>query len=94
MFNQLKLYQEALQNINTTLEINPNYFKALRARARIYVGLELFERAVEEFADAIRHCPPNIDPAYLMEVRQEMTEVEKTSRKQETERDHYRILGA
>jgi len=75
-----------------SLKLNPNYFKALRARARIYVGLGLLESAIEDFKASIQHSALNVKDSE--ELRAELEKTEHIAFKERSQvKDYYKILG-
>lgn len=91
----MERYAEALQDIDTSLKYKPNYFKALRTRARIYVGLELFDPAVEDFSAAVEYGSAHMSEEDLSNLKEEMESTEKQAiQHRQKEKDYYKILGA
>ena len=50
---QVDRHDEALQDITTSLDLNPTSFKALRTRARIHMHFEKFDAAIADFNSAL-----------------------------------------
>ena len=88
------LFSEGLTAINQSLKLNPSYFKGFRARGRIYVGLELYESAVEDFLRAFGCNLSNVDALELEALIAEMGNVGlMAEREADKEKDYYKILG-
>lgn len=49
IYNQQRMYDDALQYANRAIEINTAYYKAYMHRARINNAKELYEEAVRDF---------------------------------------------
>jgi DnaJ family protein C protein 7 len=93
-FPQLTQFPESLKEINQSLKLNPNYFKALLARARIYVGLQLHESAMEDFQAALEHGTSKMNPKDLLGVQAELEVVKQTAlQERKKKKDYYKILG-
>ena len=89
---QLELFTEGLKDINQSLELNPTYFKALRARGRIYVGLRLYESAIENFEAALQNTVIlSVDANEVEELRVELENTEIRAAREV--KDYYEILG-
>lgn len=91
---QLGLFSEGLKDVNQSLELNPRYFKALRARGRIYIGLELYTSAIRDFRAALECDVLKVDPIDVRTLRVELKDTELMAEKEANKvRDYYEILG-
>ena len=91
---QLGLFSQGLRTINQSLKLNPSYFKAFRARGRIYVELELYESAIEDFTTALGCHLSNADASDVQALILEIRNMElKAEREAVKGRDYYKILG-
>ncbi len=60
-YYQSDQYEDALNNCNQALEVNPNSSRALMLRGRVYMGLEDWESAREDLARVVEASPSNTD---------------------------------
>jgi len=83
-------------DINQSLELNPTYFKALRARGRIYVGLGLYKSAIEDFKTAlVNYVISSVEAIEVEALRVELENTEqRAAREADNMKDYYKILGA
>ena len=88
---QISRYDEALEDISTSLDLNPTSFKALRTRARIQMHLEEFESAVADLKSAIEYAQSegamNDERSLKTELRQPEVALKRSKTK-----DYYKIL--
>jgi DnaJ homolog subfamily C member 7 len=73
-----------------SLELNPTYFKALRARGQIFATLELYEPATEDFTHALEHGMQMMSAFEQCELKDELEEVKL---ERDKGKDYYKILG-
>ncbi|TEB25225.1 hypothetical protein FA13DRAFT_1714051 [Coprinellus micaceus] len=78
-------HDDALQDCDESLELQPHSFKALRTRARIYIGLEKYDAAVADFKSAIKE-------ANVRALKAELKKAELDLKRSKT-KDYYKILG-
>eukprot|EP00331_Platyophrya_macrostoma_P002565 CAMPEP_0176419818 /NCGR_PEP_ID=MMETSP0127-20121128/8265_1 /TAXON_ID=938130 /ORGANISM="Platyophrya macrostoma, Strain WH" /LENGTH=509 /DNA_ID=CAMNT_0017800351 /DNA_START=58 /DNA_END=1587 /DNA_ORIENTATION=- len=85
---QMKLtkYQEALADVDKSIELNADYAKAYFRRGEIKILLEDFEDAVRDFKKVHQ-----LDPQYAG-IREKIHETEKAAKKA-ARKDYYKILG-
>lgn len=81
-----------MSDIQASLILKPNYFKALRTRARLHLRDGDLESAIRDLEEAISHASEQKAKDELQaELRDAEASLEKArSRKQ----DHYEVLGA
>lgn len=92
-FIQLGQFSEGLSDINGTLGLDPSYFKAFLVRGRIYVGLELYESAAQDFKVALEHSV-SLEPADVRALKDELDKAEEmVARERNQVKDYYKILG-
>lgn len=91
---KLGRYDDALQDVDESLELAPHSFKALRTRARIHIGLEKYDAAVADFKSAIKEASSE-GTASDADVRALKTELKKAELdlKRSKTKDYYKILG-
>lgn len=85
-YSKLGKNQEALDDCNRALELDPNYLKVLLRRAQIYMTMEKYEDAVRDYEKAHQMDEDNSDTASRL--RNAKLELKKSLRK-----DYYKILG-
>ncbi|EMD33210.1 hypothetical protein CERSUDRAFT_160798 [Gelatoporia subvermispora B] len=91
---KLGRFEEGLKDADVALTLSPLYFKALRTRARLYVGLELYEKAVEDFQAAMQQTSIKLTASDLDELVTELASAEQKAKEaQEKLKDYYNILG-
>ncbi|KAJ1306487.1 hypothetical protein OPQ81_007490 [Rhizoctonia solani] len=90
---KLKQLEPALEDTNESLALNPDWYKALRTRARIHLELEHYEDAVRDFKAAQEAAEG--DGAAGGEVRSIAEEVKKAEvlLKRSKSKDYYKILN-
>ena len=86
---QLKRFDEALLEINSSLYLAESSFKALRTRARINMDLEKYEEAVRDFRAAEENAETPQDRKAVMS---ELKKAEAALKRSKT-KDYYKILG-
>lgn len=91
-FLKVGRFDEALRDIDASLELCQASYKALRTRARIYMHSLKYEAAISDFRDAIEQARTNgssIDVETLnAELNEALALLEKSRRKK-----YYEILG-
>ncbi|KAI0964681.1 hypothetical protein AcW1_001447 [Taiwanofungus camphoratus] len=91
--SKLGQFSEGLSDINGTLGLDPSYFKAFLVRGRIYVGLELYESAAQDFKVALEHSV-SLEPADVRALKDELDKAEEmVARERNQVKDYYKILG-
>ena len=91
---QMGKLSEGLKDINMSLELRPAYFKALLCRARIMLGMELYEPAADNFRLALEHGRTVMTPSDVKAVEAELRNVELLAEKERSkEQDYYAVLG-
>lgn len=92
--SQVHKFAEGMKDINEFLQLRPTYFEAFLCRARIMVGLELFETAAEDFRAALEHGKVLLNGAEKRGIEAELEDAEQRARLQkDKEEDHYATLG-
>ncbi|KAG7098436.1 hypothetical protein E1B28_000388 [Marasmius oreades] len=91
---KLQRYQEALEDVDASIELVSNSFKALRTRARIHLALDNFDKAVIDFKSAITeaHKDGSTSDADVRALRNELKKAEAALKRSKT-KDYYKILG-
>ncbi|KAL0575543.1 hypothetical protein V5O48_006417 [Marasmius crinis-equi] len=91
---QLHRYEDALADADTSIELVPNSFKALRTRARIHLALDNFEKATFDFKSAISEAQADgsTSDADVRALRNELKKAEAALKRSKT-KDYYKILG-
>ncbi|SJL05392.1 related to tetratricopeptide repeat protein 2, dnajc7 [Armillaria ostoyae] len=91
---KLERYDEALVDIEESLELMSTSFKAYRTRARIHLHLESYDKAVADFKSAIQQAQSdgNSTDADIRALKAELKKAE-TALKQSKTKDYYKILG-
>ena len=91
---QMGRLSEGLKDINMSLELRPAYFKALLCRARIMLGMDLYETAADNFRSALEHGRTTMTPSDVKAVEAELRDVELLAEKERSkEQDYYAVLG-
>lgn len=85
-------HDDALADINTSLELHPTSFKALRSRGRINVHLEQYEAAIRDFHSALETAASEGATADVRTLRTELHAAEVDLKRSKT-KDYYKILG-
>ncbi|KZT63563.1 DnaJ-domain-containing protein, partial [Daedalea quercina L-15889] len=92
----LKLGQhpDALKDANAAEKRDPDNVKIVVTRARIYVGLELFDSAIQEFKAALQADASKLSAVDRRTVQGELDNVEERAMRERTKvKDYYEILG-
>ena len=90
----MRKFKEGLKDIDESLKLRPDYFKAHLCRARIMVGLELYETAAEEFRAGLQHGKSAMKSSDVNAVKAELQKAEDCAMKERNkEQDHYWVLG-
>lgn len=76
---------KALQDLNNSLELDPNYMKSLVRRADIHMEKENFTEAIHDYAK-IQELDPSVN------LKAKIEEAKKKER-QAKKKDYYAILG-
>lgn len=87
--SQLKAYEAAQADCNSTLSLIPSYSKAIRTRARASLALDLFDDAIRDFKEAIETATEQADSQQLKRELQQAQMLQKRSLR----KDHYKTLG-
>lgn len=85
-YSKLGKNQEAVDDCNQALELDPSYLKALLRRAQLYMNLEKYEEAVRDYEKAHQMDDENSDT--VQKLRNAKLEHKKSLRK-----DYYKILS-
>ena len=92
---QAHRFSDGLKDIDESLKARPTYFKALLCRARIMVGLKLFETAAEDFRAVLEHGRGSMSAAGVRDVEGELRDAERLAEEERgKEQDFYAVLGA
>lgn len=86
--SKLGKHNEAIEDCNQSLELNPVYVKALRTRARAHLIIEKYEEAVSDFKKAIEETPAGESEALKRELKSAEIDLKRSKKK-----DYYKILG-
>ncbi|KAH8091743.1 hypothetical protein BXZ70DRAFT_953084 [Cristinia sonorae] len=91
---KLSRHEDALQDTDASLELNPHSFKALRTRARIHLHLEKYDNAVADFKQAIEQAERDgsSGDADVRALKGELKKAE-IALKRSKSKDYYKILG-
>ncbi|KAK0207969.1 hypothetical protein DFS33DRAFT_397101 [Desarmillaria ectypa] len=91
---KLKRYDEALVDIEESLELVSTSFKAFRTQARIHLHLESYDNAVADFKSAIQQAQSdgNSTDADVRALKAELKKAEVALKRSKT-KDYYKILG-
>ena len=84
--------EEAIQDADTSIELNPATFKVYRTRARARLHLEKYQDAVNDFKAAIEHAESEGSDADVRALRTELKKAELDLKRSKT-KDYYKILG-
>ncbi|THH08431.1 hypothetical protein EW145_g2718 [Phellinidium pouzarii] len=89
---KLEKHEDALTDINASLDLYPSSFKALRTRARINEYLEKYDSAVADFKQALEYAASEGGAADQSSLRIELQKAEVALKRSKT-KDYYKILG-
>ncbi|KAJ7623539.1 hypothetical protein FB45DRAFT_108514 [Roridomyces roridus] len=91
---KINRHEEALGDTDSSLEITPNSFKALRTRARIHLHLEKYDNAVADFKSSIQQASADgaTSDADVRALKTELKKAEAALKRSKT-KDYYKILG-
>lgn len=91
---KLSRHQEALTDINISLQLSPNSFKALRTRARINLHLEKFDASIADFKSSIQQAQTegSATEADVRALKSDLKKAEAALKRSKT-KDYYKILG-
>ncbi|KAF8885056.1 hypothetical protein CPB84DRAFT_141096 [Gymnopilus junonius] len=91
---KLNRHEDALADTQASLRLVSSSFKALRTRARIYLHLEKYDAAIEDFNTAIQQAQTE-GTATENDVRALKSELKKAEAalKRSKTKDYYKILG-
>ncbi|KAH9916539.1 uncharacterized protein B0H18DRAFT_1215066 [Fomitopsis serialis] len=85
---------DALKDVNAAGKLDPDNVKITVTRGRIYVGLELFESAVQEFKAALQADATQLGVADRWTVQSELDDAEQRGAQEGNKmKDWYEILG-
>ncbi|KAF2209417.1 hypothetical protein CERZMDRAFT_114077 [Cercospora zeae-maydis SCOH1-5] len=85
-YTKLKNWQEAINDCDAALKLDPTYIKAMKTRAKALGASGDWEEAVRAFKNIAEQHPE--EPSIAKEVRDAELELKKSKRK-----DYYKILG-
>lgn len=83
---KLKRYDEAMQDCEKSLELDPSYQKPLITRAKVNIAMENYQVAIDDLKAALETNPE--DRGLRAELKSAELELKKSQRK-----DYYKILG-
>ncbi|KAK0506413.1 hypothetical protein EDD18DRAFT_1455739 [Armillaria luteobubalina] len=91
---KLERYDEALVDIEESLELMSTSFKAYRTRARIHLHLDSYDKAIADFKSAIQQAQSdgNSTDADIRALKAELKKAEAALKQSKT-KDYYKILG-
>ncbi|KAF9264151.1 TPR-like protein [Marasmius fiardii PR-910] len=91
---KLQRHQEALEDVDISIELVPKSFKALRTRARIHLALDNLDKAVMDFKSAIMEAQKDgsSSDADVRALGNELKKAEAALKRSKT-KDYYKILG-
>ncbi|KZT36872.1 protein prenylyltransferase [Sistotremastrum suecicum HHB10207 ss-3] len=87
---KLDQYEKALLDSNAAIELHPNFFKAIRTRARIHQALENYESCVMDFKNALELT--DVDESDRKNLKNELKKAEVLLKRSKS-KDYYKILG-
>jgi len=93
---KLKIGQhpDALKDANAAGKLDPDNVKIVVTRGRIYVGLELFESAVQEFKAALQADATMLGATDRRTMQSELDDAEQRAAREKSKvKDWYEILG-
>ena len=86
-------HDDALADIEASLAVAPNAYKALRTRARLNAHFEKHDAAVADFKAALEQAEFEGNDADVRALRVEVKKAEAALKRSKT-KDYYKILGA
>ncbi|KAI0779530.1 hypothetical protein C8Q74DRAFT_1316108 [Fomes fomentarius] len=87
-------YAEGLKDVDESLKLRPDYHRADLCRARIMIGLELYDTAAEAYRAALEHGKGTMGTIERRGIEKELEDVERRALKErDKEQDHYSVLG-
>ena len=90
---KVQQYSEALEDISTSLDLNPESYKALRTRARIRLHLEEYEGSVADFKQSLEMARDGREAVQEVRSLQEELRKAEAALKRSKTKDYYKILG-
>ena len=83
-----------MEDTEASLNLTPTSFKALRTRARIYLHLEKFDEAINDFKSAIQQAQTegSSTDADVRALKTDLKKAEVALKRSKT-KDYYKILG-
>jgi DnaJ homolog subfamily C member 7 len=88
----MQRYDDALADTEASIELNSQSFKVYRTRARIYLHLEKYEMAIQDFKTAIEQAESEDCGADAKALKTELKKAEVDLKRSKT-KDYYKILG-
>ncbi|KAF8316628.1 TPR-like protein [Clavulina sp. PMI_390] len=88
---KLERYDEAMDDVNLSLNLHPDYFKTLRTRARIHLDKEEYQEAIEDFKLALESSMVEGSAAEQKALEREIQKAE-VALKRSKGKDYYKIL--
>ncbi|KAG8780259.1 hypothetical protein FRC15_009667 [Serendipita sp. 397] len=86
-------YEEALADLDVSLKLHPDGWKAVRTRARIHLAKDDYEQAISDFREALELAESGLgNDGAQNELREEIRKAEVLL-KRSKEKDYYKILG-
>ncbi|KIY64482.1 TPR-like protein [Cylindrobasidium torrendii FP15055 ss-10] len=92
---KLSQHEDALKDIEASIELSGRAFKPYRTRARINLHLERYESAVQDFKSAIQYAQDDVGVSSERDIRELRSELKKAEAalKRSKSKDYYKILG-
>lgn len=91
---QMGKFAEGLKDINESLQLLPTDHRSFLCRARIMVGLELFEAAAEDFMTALEYGEAMFSAKNKRKIEAELEDAEWRAKPETSiQQDHYATLG-
>lgn len=84
--------EDALADIEASLTLAPNAYKALRTRARLNLHFEKYDGSVADFKSALEQAEFEGADADVRSLRAELRKAEAALKRSKT-KDYYKILG-
>ena len=88
----MQRYDDALADTEASIELNSLSFKVYRTRARIYLHLEKYEAAIQDFKSAIEQAESEGCDGDAKALKTELRKAE-VDLKRSKSKDYYKILG-